>query len=106
MSDTYWHLLLANSMVDLAKNSKTKSAAYALLIAFEELTDAYASLEDKHFHEEYLEEGWKKRREWMEEHNLIDKWERLVYLCKKVIEGREDHLKEMFDIIESLRISL
>ncbi len=101
----YWHVLLADSMLELAKVSKSQASAYALLVAFEELIDAYASREGKHFHEEYLEEAWKKRIEFMKEHDLLDRWNRLTYLCNKVVEGKE-YLSEMFKIIESIRISL
>lgn len=97
-----WHLSLALEMIKIARESKCKTAAYALLVAFEHLVDAYASREGKHFHEEYLIDAWRDRLEWMREHNMLDRYDGFVYALNKVIEGEGEYVKYMLEIVECM----
>lgn len=99
-------MLLAKYMLDIAmdgiKNGRYVASAYALLVAFEEMVDAYSADDGKHFHEEYLADAWKGRLEWINTHGLLETWEHLVHLCNKVVEGRHECVKDMLRLIEGL----
>jgi len=102
MSSYEWHMLMAKYMIDIAKKSKPITSAYALLIAFEEIIDAYAAKEDKHFHEEYLAIAYNKRLEFMKEHKIINQWYELTNLCNLVVSGKYYCVNDMFRIIHAL----
>ncbi len=100
-------MLLAKYMLDVAmdgmKNGKYVASAYALLVAFEEIVDAYSANDGKHFHEEYLADAWKYRLEWIKAHGLFETWEHLVYLCNRVVaEGRYEYVEDMLRLINDL----
>ncbi|MEM2856292.1 MAG: hypothetical protein QW416_04245 [Candidatus Nitrosocaldaceae archaeon] len=99
-----WHMLFAKEMIEIAKRSKSKTAAYALLVAFEHIIDAYIARGGKHFHEEYLADAWKKRIEWMREHDILDRFDMLTCYCSKVIEGKEEYVYDMLTLIENMVI--
>ncbi len=100
MSSYEWHTLMAKCMMDIARCSKPIAASYALIVAFEEMVDAYAAIEDKHFHEEYLADAYKKRLEWMNKHNIIDRWYELTHLCNLVVRGRYECIEDIFKIVQ------
>ncbi len=102
MSSYEWHMLMARCMMDIARCSKPIAASYALMVAFEEIVDAYAAIEDKHFHEEYLADAYNKRLEWMSEHNIIDRWYELTHLCNLVIKGRYEYIEDIFKIVQDV----
>ena len=105
LSNLMWHMRLAYYMMCLAEDEKHKSAhvsAYAMLRAFEEIIDAYGSMEGIHFHTLYPQKAWKERIKWMKSNkskiNFIDEWNDLVLLYalisqKKIHSGK--HLEMM-----------
>ncbi|GBC73567.1 hypothetical protein HRbin04_00970 [archaeon HR04] len=100
-------MLLAKYMLDVAmdgiKNGKYVASAYALLVAFEEIVDAYSADDGKHFHEEYLADAWKYRLEWIKAHGLFERWEHLMHLCSRVVaEGRYEYVEDMLRLINDL----
>lgn len=101
-----WHMLLARYMLDVAVDAigrgRYVASAYALLVAFEEMMDAYSARDGKHFHDEYLADAWQKRVEWMREHGLLDRWEHLIHLCSKVVEGRYERIGDMLRLVKDM----
>ncbi|MEM1958894.1 MAG: hypothetical protein QXE95_07450 [Candidatus Nitrosocaldus sp.] len=107
MSTYGWHMLLAKYMLDIAmdgiKHGKYVASAYALLVAFEEIVDAYSADDGKHFHVEYLADAWKYRLEWIKAHGLFETLEHLVHLCSKVVaERRYEYVEDMLRLINNL----
>ncbi len=88
--------------VDCIRRGRYVASAYALLVVFEEIIDAYSAEDGKHFHEEYLADAWKARLEWMKSRGLLDLWERLVYLCSRVVGGRDEEVEDMLRLVRGL----